>query len=153
MKKIKVLISACLLGEKVKYSGKDNLNRALIALLEKYPLELVPICPEVMGGLPIPRPPAEIVGNDVITVEGKSVSQAFMQGAEKLLKIAKQQTISLAILKEKSPSCGSQLIYDGTFTNTLIKGEGITAKVLREHGITVFSEQQLEELEHYLQQQ
>lgn len=147
MKPIPILISACLLGDKVKYSGNHNLTPPLLSLLKKYPTKLIPICPEVMGGLPTPRPPAEKVGDKIISIQGVDVSQAFNQGANFALTQAIQQQIAFAILKEKSPSCGSQQIYDGSFNGTLINGEGVTTQKLKENGFTVFSEQQLLEIE------
>ncbi|AHG76907.1 DUF523 domain-containing protein [Mannheimia varigena] len=147
----KVLISACLLGDNVKYSGGNNLSDELIALLKKYGIQLVPICPEILGGLPIPRPPAEIRNGDIVTVTGDSVLAEFRLGAERVLNKAQIEKIQIAILKEKSPSCGSSYIYDGNFTNRLIAGEGITTQLLRANGIEVFSENDLSQLENIFQ--
>ncbi|AHG74785.1 Purine nucleoside phosphorylase [Mannheimia varigena USDA-ARS-USMARC-1388] len=147
----KVLISACLLGDNVKYSGGNNLSDELIALLKKYDIQLVPICPEILGGLPIPRPPAEIRNGDIVTVTGDSVLAEFRLGAERVLNKAQIEKIQIAILKEKSPSCGSSYIYDGNFTNRLIAGEGITTQLLRANGIEVFSENDLSQLENIFQ--
>lgn len=152
MKPIPILISACLLGDKVKYSGSHNLTPPLLSLLERYPTKLIPICPEVMGGLTTPRPPAEKIGEKVMTIQGVDVSNAFNQGANLALKQALQHQIAFAILKEKSPSCGSQQIYNGSFNGTLINGEGITTHKLKNYGFTVFSEQQLVEIEMALKQ-
>ncbi|PWJ34182.1 DUF523 domain-containing protein [Sediminitomix flava] len=141
MKK-KYLISACLAGEACRYDGKDNLKPELKALLENE--DAILVCPEVMGGLPTPRTPAEIIqtedGLKVVTKTGEDVTDAFQKGAEKSLAIAKKYNITHAILKAKSPSCGSGKIYDGTFTGKLIDGNGITTSILEQHGIEVYSE-------------
>ncbi|WP_044470977.1 DUF523 domain-containing protein [Mannheimia massilioguelmaensis] len=140
MPKIKILISACLLGENVKYSGGNNLSQILVDFLEKNEIELLPVCPEVLGGLSTPRLPAEIIYGKVVDQAGNDVSKAFQLGAEKTLKIAQDNYIQFAILKEKSPSCGSQKIYDGSFSGRLIDGHGMTTQLLQQHHIHVFSE-------------
>lgn len=140
----KILISACLIGDKCKYDGHTNYTPAYQQLLEKY--ELVPFCPEVEGGLPTPRKPSERKGDRVINNAGKDVTKQFVEGAQKALNICKYLDIKIAILKENSPSCGSHQIYDGNFNNKLIKGEGVTAELLRKNGITVYTESQIEEL-------
>ncbi|MDG2914669.1 DUF523 domain-containing protein [Bisgaard Taxon 10/6] len=147
----KILISACLLGENVKYNGGNNFAENLVKLLEKYAVEIVPICPEVMSGLPTPRPPAEIRQGDIITITGSSVLSEFQQGANLTLQKANSENINIAVLKEKSPSCGSHYVYDGNFANRLIKGEGLTTQLLRQNGIKVFSENDLSELERLFQ--
>ncbi|MBQ3437131.1 MAG: DUF523 domain-containing protein [Fusobacterium sp.] len=146
----KILISSCLLGANVKYSGGNNFSQNLIDLLSKYEIQLIPICPEVSGGLSIPRIPAEISGDDIKNNQGKSVMKEFSCGAEKALKLAQENKVALAILKERSPSCGSNYIYDGTFSGTLIRGVGLTAKILRKNNISVFSEENLLEIERVL---
>ena len=140
----KILISACLVGDKCKYDGHTNYSPLIKELLEKY--ELVPFCPEVEGGLPTPRKPSERKGDKVINNAGKDVTKNFQQGAEKDLNICTYLNIKIAILKEKSPSCGVNQIHDGNFTGKLIKGEGITTELLRKNGITVYTENQIEEL-------
>lgn len=135
---MKIMVSACLLGDNVKYDGNNNYNQELVEFLENY--EVIKVCPEVLGGLPIPRIPAEINGNDVINQDGIFVTKEYYLGASKTLKIAKDNNIKIAILKEGSPSCGSNYIYDGTFTHTKINGLGITAKLLRENGIIILNE-------------
>ena len=140
----KILISACLIGDKCKYDGHTNYTPAYQQLLEKY--ELVPFCPEVEGGLSTPRKPSERKGDRVINNAGKDVTKQFVEGAQKALNICKYLDIKIAILKENSPSCGSHQIYDGNFNNKLIKGEGVTAELLRKNGITVYTESQIEEL-------
>ena len=140
----KILISACLVGDKCKYDGHTNYTPLIKDLLEKY--ELVPFCPEVEGGLPTPRKPSERKGDKVVNNAGKDVTRNFQLGAEKALNICKYLNIKIAILKENSPSCGVNQIYDGNFKNKLIKGEGITTELLRKNGITVYNENQIEEL-------
>lgn len=159
---IRVLVSACLLGEPVRYHGGD-------ARLEAYWLDrlaeegrVVPFCPEVAGGLEVPRPPAEIVGGDGIAVlqgtarvatdTGEDVTEAFLDGAQKALDVARQQGVRLAILVERSPSCGSEQIYDGTFSGKRRSGSGVTAALLEEQGIRVFGQDRLLAAAAYLQQ-
>lgn len=136
-----ILVSACLLGTNCKYNGKNNKNdKVLEYIKDKY---VIPICPEVFGGLSIPRIPSEINGNKVINKEGEDVTKYFMDGAYKTLDIAKSLNIKKAILKQKSPSCGSGKIYDGTFSNNIIVGDGITAKLLKENNIEIITEEDL----------
>ena len=141
-----ILISACLLGEPVRYDGQSCplVHPAMDQLKRK--AVLIPICPEVDGGLPIPRPPAEIHEGKVLTIEGHEVTSAFEAGADKALETAMARGATLALLKEKSPSCGVNQIYDGSFSGTRIPGQGLTAQTLREAGITVFSDEQIEAL-------
>lgn len=139
-----ILVSACLLGIDCKYSGDNNLNIELMKFLKDK--NYIPICPEQLGGLKTPRKPAEIIGNKIITNEGNDVTENFIKGAEESLKISKIFNSKIAILKERSPSCGSNLIYDGTFKGKKIKGEGITTKLLRENGIEVYSEESFKDL-------
>lgn len=138
---MKILVSACLLGIDCKYNGKNNKNEQVLELLKDY--DLIPVCPEIMGGLKTPRTPAEIKENKVITKDGKNVTKQYQKGAEETLKIAKLYNCQTAILKEKSPSCGCGRVYDGTFTGTLVDGDGITARLLKEHGIRITGETSL----------
>ena len=140
----KILISACLVGENCKYSGGNNLNPKIDALLEKY--DLIPFCPEEIGGLPTPRNPSEQRGNFVYMDNGKDVTEQFEDGAKKALMLCLYLKINIAILKERSPSCGTHQIYDGSFSNKIIQGMGVTAKLLKENGIKVYSEDQIDEL-------
>ncbi len=140
----KILISACLVGDKVKYDGHSNYNEKIKLLLEKY--ELVPFCPEVEGGLTTPRKPSERVKDRVKMVDGKDVTRNFMSGADLALNICLYLGIKVAILKENSPSCGSHKIYDGTFSKKLIDGEGVTTELLRRKGIKVISEEEIDTL-------
>lgn len=136
-----ILVSACLCGVNCKYNGKNNLDEEVLELLKRG--EAILVCPEQLGGLSTPRHPSEIkIVNKQIKVfmdDGTDVTKNFQRGAEEVLKIAKELKIKKAILKKKSPSCGCGEIYDGTFTNTLTKGNGITAAILLENNIEVES--------------
>ena len=143
-----VLISACLYGEKCRYDGKDNLINRLCEIKEK--CNLFPVCPEVMGGLSTPRNPSEIVCGNVITNNKEDVTEAFRLGAEKTLKIALSNNCEIALMKAKSPSCGSGKIYDGTFSKVLTDGDGITAKLLKGNGIRVFDETEIDDFLKYI---
>ena len=138
----KILISACLIGDKCKYNGGDNKNPLIEKLLEQY--ELIPFCPEVEGGLKTPRDPAEIIGERVKTESGSDVSFQYNRGADLASNICLYLDIKVAILKETSPSCGVNEIYDGTFSHRKIKGQGITTKRLRQMGVRVISENDIE---------
>ena len=140
----KILISACLVGENCKYNGGNNLNPKIEALLEKY--DLIPFCPEVEGGLDIPRNPSEIKEERVLMDNGEDVTENFSKGAKKALMLALFLKIKIAVLKECSPSCGTHQIHDGSFTNKLIDGMGVTAKLLKENGIEVYSEDEIDKL-------
>lgn len=138
-----LLVSACLLGMNVKYNGLNNYNPKIIELMKYY--NLIPICPEVFGGLSIPRIPSEIKDEKVINKEGKDVTSNFLNGALISLNKAKELNISKALLKENSPSCGKHT-YDGTFTSHLINRPGITTKLFLENDILVFSENEIDTL-------
>ena len=135
--KEKILVSACLLGVNCKYNGGNNFSDEVMEFLKDY--EIIPICPEIMGGLTTPRSASEISGNKVINNEGIDVTDNFKKGAVEALKLAKLLGVKKALLKRKSPSCGSGEIYDGTFSGTLISGDGITAKLLKENDIEVLT--------------
>lgn len=139
--KEKILVSACLLGEKVRYDGKGYDPSPLDSLKERY--TLVPVCPEVLGGLSVPRDPAEILSGRVLTRQGRDVTAEFEEGARKVLTLCQQEGITKAILKSKSPSCGKDRIYDGSHTKTLIPGHGKTVELLLESTITVYTEFEL----------
>lgn len=136
------LVSACLAGQKCRYDGRANTHPLCQALVQQG--LAVPICPEFDGGLPIPRDPAERQGDLVVTCRGRDVTQAYHRGALAALETAQRLGITRAILKAKSPSCGSSLIYDGTFQRRLISGEGVTCSLLRRNGIQVCSELELD---------
>lgn len=140
----KILVSACLIGNNVKYNGKNNLNLDVLKLKDKY--EIIPICPEVLGGLPIPRIAAEVINDKVINKNGIDVTNNFILGAKKVLSIAQDNNILFAILKDGSPSCGKNYIYDGSFSGIKINNYGITTKLLIENNIKIYSENEIEEL-------
>jgi uncharacterized protein YbbK (DUF523 family) len=150
-----ILVSACLLGSKVRYDGSDKAsdNDALAELIARG--QVIAVCPEVAGGLGVPRLPAEIqhgdgaavLGNQaqVFDSAGKDVTDAFVSGAQQALQLAQANNIKVAILKARSPSCGNKQIYDGTFSKALRDGQGVTAALLEQHGIKVFNEAQINE--------
>ena len=142
----KILISACLLGAPVRYDGVSQAVTHPLLLRLQREGRLVPFCPEVAGGLPTPRPPAERQGESVVTESGLDVTTEFDRGAALALALCQQQGIRFALLKEGSPSCGSGRIYNGRFEGVSVAGEGKTTALLRRHGIAVFSEDQLAEL-------
>ena len=143
----KLLISACLLGDAVRYDAQSKpIHSDIISTWQKS-ATLMKACPEMLGGLPAPRPAAEINAklNGVYTLIGTDVSAAFEEGAQHTLSICLQHNIKIAVLTEASPSCGSNFIYDGSFTRKKIQGAGITTRLLRQHGIQVFNQFQLQE--------
>lgn len=139
-----ILVSACLLGCPCRYDGKSKPNDTVLALMEQH--TLIPICPEQMGGLATPRVPAERRGDGVFTETGGDVTAQYRCGAEEALRLAKLYGCTHAILKERSPSCGSGQIYDGSFSRTLTDGDGVTAALLKENGITVLGENEVDTL-------
>nr|WP_325298963.1 DUF523 domain-containing protein [uncultured Dysosmobacter sp.] len=140
---MKILISACLLGVRCRYDGASKAHPAAGELARRH--ELVPVCPEQLGGLPTPRPPAERRGDRVVTREGDVTAQ-YRRGAEEALGLCRLLGCEAAVLKERSPSCGRGRIYDGTFTGTLAAGDGVTAELLAAHGIPVYGESQIGKL-------
>ena len=144
----KILVSRCLYGDKpVRYDGKTKEEKDLRFLCWKEDGRLLPVCPEVDGGLPVPRTDAQRVGDQVVTRDGRDVTREYRKGAEIALKQALQEDVLCAVLKEKSPSCGSRRVYDGTFEGTLIEGQGLTTQLLREAGVRVYSEEELDLVE------
>jgi len=141
----RVLISACLVGLNTKYNGDNNFNQIFADMVARG--EAVPFCPEQAGGLTTPRNPSEIIGGDgedvlngkarVITDKGEDVTEAFLKGAKEALKLAQLIGADVAVLKSKSPSCGSKSVYDGTFSGKLREGMGVTAAYLQAHGIKI----------------
>ncbi len=140
----KLLVSACLLGAPCRYDGKSKPLSAISKLAKHY--ELIPICPEVMGGLSTPRLPGEIQEGRVIRQDGVDITAYYQKGAAATLKIAKDQGCTLALLKEKSPSCGAGLIHNGKFDGGMVEGFGIAAELLLQNGIAVFGESEVEKL-------
>lgn len=133
-----ILVSACLLGVHCRYDGKGVMQEGLEKLSKKH--NLIPVCPEIFGGLATPRNPAERMGERIITKNGEDVTEQYTRGAEEILRLCKFYDCHYAILKERSPSCGYGRIYDGTFSGTLIEGNGVTAQLLAEHGVVVLGE-------------
>ena len=139
-----ILVSACLLGVNCRYKGDGKRNEKILELGKKH--TLIPVCPEQLGGLPTPREPAEQQGGRVINKAGQDVTQAYRSGAEAALYIAKLNNVKFAVLKSRSPSCGSGMIYDGSFSGKLIGGDGVCAALLKQNGICVFTEDELDRL-------
>ena len=133
-----IVVSGCLVGENCKYNEENNKSQNVLNFLKDK--EYITVCPEMLGSLPCPRDPSEIVGERVINKAGEDVTDNFISGGKKALEIALSNKCTLAILKEGSPSCGKSLVYDGSFSNRKIKGQGITAKMFKEMGIKVISE-------------
>lgn len=132
---MKIVVSACLLGENCKYNGGNNFSEKLMRFSEGH--EIIAVCPEVLGGLNTPRDPSEIVDGAVMTKTGRSVDTEFRRGAREALELVRLQGAALAILQSRSPSCGVKEIYDGSFSGRLIKGQGVFAHLLAEAGIDV----------------
>lgn len=157
----KILVSSCLLGCRVRYDGADNNIDDQILLQWQQDDRLVSLCPEVTGGLPIPRPACEIVGGDgakvllnkakVLSKSGEDFSEQYINGANIALELVKKHSIKIAILKKNSPSCGNNQIYDGTFTRNKIAGSGVVSSLLMQNGVKVFNESQLQEAKNYLE--
>lgn len=141
MEKEKILVSACLLGVNCKYDGKNNKNEKILEYLKDK--EIIPICPEQLGGLKTPRVASEIVGDKVLNREGQDVTRYFKKGAEESVHLAKLLGVEKALLKESSPSCGVNKIYDGSFTHKKINGSGITTRLLKDNEIEIISEDDL----------
>ena len=132
---MRVLVSACLLGYNCKYNGKNNLNSKIVELLKTH--EVIPVCPEMFGGLSCPRIPCEKVGDRILDKEGNDCTKQFIKGAEEALNIAKEKHVDFAILQKRSPSCGNSVIYDGTFKGNLIAGNGVFAQKLQSLNIPI----------------
>ena len=158
---VRVLVSACLMGERVRYDGKKLPCNS--AILKKWKDEgrVVPFCPEVAGNLPVPRTPAEIItgtGIEVIAGDaeifnknGQDVTDSFIRGAREALRIVKEMQIKMAILKDGSPSCGKTSIYNGSFSGSKKPGKGVTTALLEKNGISVFSENEIQKAATYLE--
>ena len=142
----KILVSACLLGICCRYDGRGNPYDAVLSLLNRDDITLIPVCPEQLGGMSTPRIPSERRGERVVNRAGEDVTSQFIRGAEEALRIAKLYGCQVAVLKERSPSCGCGRIYDGTFSGKLTDGDGVTAELLRREGIKVYGESQVTEM-------
>lgn len=151
----KVLVSACLLGKRVRYDGDAKTLSSMILTQWKAEGRVVPVCPEVDAGLPTPRPPAEIIAGDgagvlagsaqVVDRCGENLTEAFLEGASLALRLCRRHDIKVAVLTEHSPSCGSTQIYDGSFSGAKRPGAGVTAVLLRQHGVRVFGQHEIAE--------
>ena len=139
---MKVLVSACLLGVNCRYDGQSKAYAAVEELCRRH--EVIPLCPEQLGGLPTPRTPAERQGDRVVSKTGTDVTAQYLRGAAEAVRLARMLGCTVAILKERSPSCGSGAVYDGTFTGTLTVGFGTAAEALRSAGIRILGESQIE---------
>jgi len=156
MNRKKILVSACLLGEQVRYDGEILPNYPPILKEWEKLGSVIPVCPEVTGGLPIPRPPAEIQGGDgkdvvagtskVMDINGKDVTTEFLIGAREALRLAEENDVEYAILKALSPSCGGKMTYDGSFSGSLKEGQGVTAALLGKMGIQVYNEDEIDQV-------
>ena len=142
---MKIFVSACLIGKNCKYNGGNNYSEAVKKYVEGH--EVISMCPEVEGGLPIPRTPAEIVNGVVTNRDGVSVDKEFRAGAEKILDVLIEEKVELAKLQSRSPSCGIGKIYDGSFTKTLTNGNGIFADLLVKHGIKVIDVEKINNID------
>ena len=132
------------MGVGCRYDGKSNQLPQLEQLMKQH--TCIPVCPEILGGLPTPRVPAERQGSKIMTQDGQDVTQQFVRGTAEVLRLADLYHCKAALLKERSPSCGCGQIYDGTFTKTLTEGDGLTAEMLKRKGIAVYGESQIGEL-------
>ncbi len=143
---MKILVSACLLGENCKYSGGNNYSEAVARFIEKHAegAAVTAVCPEVLGGLPTPRVPSELVCGEVMAKDGRSVDKEFREGARRALEIALSEKVELAILQSRSPSCGLKEVYDGSFTGKKVKGMGVFARLLTENGVEAIDVEDLE---------
>ena len=137
----KLLVSACLLGTPCRYDGKSKADARVQALVGKY--EIVPVCPEQLGGLPTPRHPAERVGDKIISDVGTDVTEEYTRGAKIAVRVAKENNVDYCVLKANSPSCGKGVIYDGTFSGGKKPGNGLTAEMLLAEGFTVLTEDEI----------
>lgn len=142
--KTRVLVSQCLLGIDCRYDGGNNYREEISRLMGI--CEVIPVCPEVLGGMTTPRLPSERLGDRVVSSAGADVTHAFERGAAQALKLAELYGVKYAVLKQSSPSCGSALVYDGTFSGKKIPGKGVTAEQFENAGIRIFDEKHIEEL-------
>lgn len=140
----KILVSACLAGEPVRYDARAKTSEHPAFIKWQKEGRLIPVCPELLAGLPCPRPPAELQGDRVVAKTGTDVTAEFALGARETVALAREHRVACCILKEDSPSCGSSTVYDGTFSGRKIPGAGLAAGALREAGFAVFSEHEIE---------
>ena len=149
---LKILTSECLYGGRiVRYDGGEVPETHPTYLKWKEEGRLIPICPEVFGGLPTPRPDSQRIGDRVVACTGPDVTEEYTKGALEAVRLAKENDVAFCIMKQDSPSCGSKFIYDGTFTDTKIPGQGLAVEMLRDAGFKVFAEEDIDEAEKYLE--
>ena len=141
---MRILVSACLLGIACRYDGRSKPYPDVVKLMKHH--QLVPVCPEQLGGLPTPRTPSERRGERVVTADGADVTEQYRRGAEEALRLCRLLGCEAAVLKERSPSCGKERVYDGTFSHTLTDGWGVTAELLHQNGIPVYGESEIGQL-------
>lgn len=141
---MKILVSACLLGVCCRYDGQAKPHEGVLSLLGRH--TLIPVCPEIYGGLATPRPAAERVGKRVLTAQGGDVTAQYRRGAEETMRLGRLYGCEAALLKERSPSCGSGVIHNGRFDGGLTPGDGVTAALLRANGIPVYGESEWQKL-------
>ena len=139
---MRILVSACLLGIACRYDGRSKPHPDMAELMKHH--QLVPVCPEQLGGLPTPRTPSERQGERVVTADGADVTEQYRRGAEEALSLCRLLGCEAAVLKERSPSCGKERVYDGTFSGTLTDSWGVTAELLRQNGIPVYGESEID---------
>ena len=139
-----LIVSACLLGTACRYDGTSKPAAGIITLKDKY--NLIPVCPEILGGLPTPRTPCEVKNGCVFSRDGFDRTAQYLKGANEVLRLARFFGCEAALLKERSPACGSGKIYDGSFSGALTDGDGICAALLKKHGIKVYGESRMNEL-------
>lgn len=144
---MKVIVSACLAGDNCKYNGGNNLNQKMMDFLKSH--EIIKVCPEILGGLPTPRPSAEIVDGQVINIDGKNITKEFALGAQKSFEIVEKENPDLIILQSRSPSCGIKQIYDGTFSGRKIPGHGLFAELCIKAGYKVLDIEDIDSLLEY----
>ena len=140
---MKIMVSACLLGENCKYNGGNNRNERVLRYVDGH--EIIPVCPEMLGGLPCPRKPVEWVGDRVLTRDGDDCTEAFRIGVQRALAAIDGKQIDLAILQSRSPTCGVKQIYDGTFSGVRIAGQGALARALKEKGVPLMDAEDVPE--------
>ena len=138
------MVSACLLGVACRYDGESKPDKAVIQLKDKY--ALIPVCPEILGGLPTPRIPCEIRDGRVLNRAGEDKTEEYIRGAEEVLRLARLFGCDAAVLKKKSPSCGCGEIYDGSYSGKTVHGDGVCAALLKANNIKIFNETQIKEL-------
>lgn len=138
-----ILVSACLLGENCKYNGGNNRSERVLRYVEGH--EIIPVCPEMLGGLPCPRKPVEWVGERVLTRDGDDCTEAFRLGVQRAMEIIADRQVDLAILQSRSPTCGVKQIYDGSFSGVKIDGQGALARALKEKGIPLMDAEDVPE--------